>query len=88
MVSDPKAIQHIYANSQSFVRQKHSQNLLRMLFGPALAIADSDDHRRQRKIMQPAFGTPQLRNLFPVFIRHTQKVSQSSAKSHPDTDCL
>jgi len=74
MVSDPKAIQHIYMNSRSFVRQKHSRSLLRMLFGPALSIADPDDHKRQRKVMQPAFGAPQLRNLFPVFIRHSQKV--------------
>jgi hypothetical protein len=37
-------------------------------------VVDFDDHKRQRKVMQPAFNTPQLRNLFPVFIRHTQKV--------------
>lgn len=73
MISDPKAMQHVYAN-QSFTRQKHTRNLLKMLFGPALGVVDVDDHKRQRKVMQPAFGSPQLRNLFPVFVRHTQKV--------------
>ena len=74
MVSDPKAMQHIYGNSQSFAHQKHTRNLLKMLFGPTLGVVDFDDHKRQRKVMQPAFGSPQLRNFFPLFIRHTQKV--------------
>jgi cytochrome P450 len=78
MVSDPKAIQHVYANPYSFTRQKHSRNLLKMLLGPGLASVDHDDHKRQRRVMQPAFGFPQLRNLFPVFIYHTQKVRPTS----------
>jgi cytochrome P450 len=82
MVSDPKAVQHIYANSRSFVRQKHSRNLLKMLFGPGLIAVNPDDHKRQRKVMQPAFGSPQLRDLFPVFIHHTQKVRSSSVAAH------
>jgi len=83
MISDPKAIQHVYANSRSFVRQKHSRNLLKMLFGPGLAVADVDNHKRQRKVMQPAFGSPQLRNLFPIFIRHTRKVCSPTGHDKP-----
>jgi cytochrome P450 len=75
MISDPKAMQHVYANSQSFTRQKQTRNLFKMLIGPALGVVDFDNHKRQRKVMDPAFGTPQIRNLFPVFIRHSQKVS-------------
>jgi cytochrome P450 len=74
MISDPRAMRHIYANSQSFIRQKHIKNLMKMVFGPALNVVDFDDHKRQRKVMQPAFGSPHLRNLFPVLVRNTQKV--------------
>ena len=74
MVSDPKAIRHVYGNPHSFDYQKDRQNLFKMLFGPALSVLDVDDHNRQRRVMQSAFGSPHLRNLFPVFIRHTQKV--------------
>ena len=73
MISDPKAVRHVYAN-YSFGRQKHSRIMLKMLFGPGLPTVNFDDHRRHRKIMQPAFGVPHLRDLFPVFIGHTQKV--------------
>ena len=74
MVSDPKAIQHVYANPHLFARHKQSRNLLKMLFGPALAVVSVEDHKRQRRVMQPVFGSPHLRNLFPIFTRHTQKV--------------
>jgi cytochrome P450 len=74
MISDPKAMQHIYANSHSFIRQKHNRDLIKMLIGPALSVVDFDDHKRQRKVMQPAFSSPHIRNLFPVFVRNTQKV--------------
>ena len=73
-ISDPKAIQYVYANSQTFTRQKFARNLIKMVLGPALIAVDFDDHKRQRRIMQPAFGAPHLRSLFPVLIRHTQKV--------------
>jgi cytochrome P450 len=81
MVSDPKALQYLYANAYSFIRQKHSRNLVRMLFGPGLAGVEFDDHKKQRKVMQPAFGPPRLRDLFPVFIRHTQKVCSPSSNA-------
>jgi hypothetical protein len=86
MISDPKAVRHVYASSHSFVRQKHSRNLLKMLFGPGLIVVNPHDHKRQRKVMQPAFGNPQLRDLFPVFIRYSQKVRPSPvAMHHTDT---
>ena len=75
MVSDLKAMQHVYANWQSFTRQKHTRNLLKMLFGPALGTVNFDDRKKATQgSCGPAFGSPQLRNLFPIFIRHTRKV--------------
>ena len=88
MISDPKAIQHVYANSRSFVRQKHNRNVFRMLLGPTLVSADFDDHKRQRRIMQPAFSTPQLHNLFPVFVHHIHKVRPPAVKHRIVADRL
>ena len=75
MTSDPKAIQHIYANSNTFVRQKNNRELIKMIVGPGVTIVNGDAHRRQRRVMQPAFGLSHLKALFPVFMRHVQKVA-------------
>lgn len=70
MVSDPKAVQHIYANADVFVRQTQNRELFRMIAGPGLTIVIGEDHRRQRRVMQPAFGDQQMTALFPVFSHH------------------
>ena len=57
MLSDPKAMQHAYANSHSFVRQKRSRNLLKMFSGPSLGVVDVDNHKRQRRVVRPTFGS-------------------------------
>ena len=75
MTSDPKAIQHIYANANTFVRQTNSRELLEMLMGPGLVTVGGEAHKRQRRAMQPAFGIAQLKALFPVFVRHIEKVT-------------
>lgn len=82
MTSDWKALQHIYNNSNTFIRQTQSREIFRMVAGPGLPVVHGDDHKRQRKVMQPAFGAPQLKALFPVFSRHTGNVS------HPCLTCF
>ena len=74
MISDPKALQHVYSDSNSFGRRRQNRDFMRLLFGPGLITADGDDHKRQRRVMQPAFGIGNLKALFPVFMRHSQKV--------------
>lgn len=74
MLSDPKAVHHVYANADIFVRQTQNRELFRMIGGPGLTIVTGDDHRRQRRVMQPAFGVSQLKALFPVFSQHAENV--------------
>lgn len=74
MTSDWKAVQHIYANSNIFVRQTQNRELLKMMTGPGLAVVHGEDHKRQRRVMQPAFGIPQIKALFPVLSRHAENV--------------
>lgn len=35
-----------------------------------------EDHKRQRKVMLPAFGTPESKALFPIFSRYAESVSK------------
>lgn len=74
MTSDPKAVQHIYANSDVFVRQTQNREMFNMISGPGVATVIGADHKRQRRVMQPAFGVSQIKALFPVFARHAENV--------------
>jgi cytochrome P450 len=74
MISDLKVIQHVYANSDTFVRQKQNCQLVESITGPGILVAHGDVHRRQRRVLQPAFGISQIKALMPVFSRHSQNV--------------
>jgi cytochrome P450 len=75
MTSDSRAIQHIYMNADTFVRQTNIRELLALIMGPGLTVVNGDAHRRQRRVMQPAFSLPHLKALFPIFIHHAGKVA-------------
>lgn len=68
MVSDPKAIQHIFQTNQTnYTQPPQDREVLRTLLGPGIAWADADTHRRHRKVMTPAFGVAQAKSLIPLF---------------------
>ncbi|CAB5322859.1 uncharacterized protein OCT59_007545 [Rhizophagus irregularis] len=49
-----------------------SQNKLAIaLLGNGLAFAEGDDHKRQRKMMNPAFSHSNIKEMVPTFIRVT-----------------
>jgi len=75
MISDPKAVKHVHNNVDDFPNHGTLREIIRTITGPGILVVDGDIHRRQRRIMQPAFAIPNLRNLFPTFIRHSQNLS-------------
>jgi cytochrome P450 len=78
MLSDLSALQHIFNNSYTFIRQSQEREYTRMLIGPGLVAVERDEHKRQRKVMNPAFGHVKLKALFPMLKRHSQKVFPTS----------
>ncbi|KAJ7036954.1 cytochrome P450 [Mycena alexandri] len=65
---DTKAIDHFLAQSEGYQRPLVSKYLLSRIVGPGLLVAEGDAHKQQRRIMSPAFGTPQVRELTPLFL--------------------
>ncbi|PBK68293.1 cytochrome P450 [Armillaria solidipes] len=76
MTSDPKAIQHILRSSgYRYPKTKDVAHLWEMMVGKGrLATADST-HQRQRKILNPAFSSSQLREYLSVFRATEVKIS-------------
>ncbi|KAK0458908.1 cytochrome P450, partial [Desarmillaria tabescens] len=67
-LSDPKAIHHVHHSGYTYQKQKMRRELARLLLGKGMPWAEAEDHRRQRKVMSPAFGSAETRALFPIII--------------------
>ncbi|KAI5835765.1 cytochrome P450 [Schizophyllum commune Tattone D] len=67
-VSDPKALHHIVVKDQN-VYEEHPQFISTntVVFGKGLLATLGEDHRRQRKLMNPVFSTSHIRSMIPIF---------------------
>ncbi|KAI0716977.1 cytochrome P450 [Earliella scabrosa] len=77
-IFDPKAMhtiavkeQYIYDEANWWLRANHST------LGPGLLATTGDDHRRQRKMLNPAFNINHMREMIPIFYEVTHKLRQS-----------
>ncbi|KAI6124692.1 cytochrome P450 [Pisolithus croceorrhizus] len=74
VVSDPKALSRILSSaSQHFPKVPERRILTFMLLGKGLIWAEGDVHKRQRKILNPGFGTAESR----AFLAISQACAQS-----------
>ncbi|KAJ3796242.1 cytochrome P450 [Lentinula aff. detonsa] len=65
---DHKALNHILMHH--YVWQKHDASRFHFtrIVGPGLLVAEGDHHKLQRRVMNPAFGPAQVRDLTETFI--------------------
>ncbi|PKY39665.1 cytochrome P450 [Rhizophagus irregularis] len=69
-VADPKIIQEItLSKTYDFVKPYNKGAI--ELIGRGLVFAEGDDHKRQRKMMNPAFTHSNIKEMIPTFIRVT-----------------
>ncbi|KIL67056.1 hypothetical protein M378DRAFT_160034 [Amanita muscaria Koide BX008] len=75
VISDPKAVAHVYANdSFGYLRPALSKIFVRTFMGDSMVTADKEDHRRQRRAMAPAFTNGALRESMGVFYNTAYKL--------------
>ncbi|KAH8115665.1 cytochrome P450 [Phellopilus nigrolimitatus] len=67
-VSDPLALHHILVKDQ-YVFEETETFLMsfRMLFGKGLLSTLGEEHKRQRKMLNPVFSLKHMRELLPIF---------------------
>ncbi|TFK35548.1 cytochrome P450 [Crucibulum laeve] len=66
--ADPKAINHVFMNYFDYQKSEAGIYNIKQLLGPGLILIEGDLHRRQRRILNPAFGIPQIRELTQIFV--------------------
>ncbi|KAJ7441924.1 cytochrome P450 [Mycena galericulata] len=66
--ADTKAIHHFLTNTDIYQKSEGSRYSLGRIVGPGVLVVEDDEHKHQRKIMNPAFGAPQVRALTSIFV--------------------
>ncbi|GAA5896422.1 hypothetical protein JCM6882_001009 [Rhodosporidiobolus microsporus] len=75
VIYDPLALNHVLlSNAYDYPKPEEVRGELAQILGKGVLFAEGDDHRRQRRIMQPAFGAGHLRELVPVFFERANKL--------------
>ncbi|KAK0442282.1 PAH-inducible cytochrome P450 monooxygenase PC-PAH 4 [Desarmillaria tabescens] len=81
VVSDPKALEHIFHSSHPYPKTRDANFMMSLILGGpgGLVVAEKpacleDDHRRQRKILNPAFSPANLRKFQVIFQQCSDKV--------------
>ncbi|KAJ6529848.1 cytochrome P450 [Mycena capillaripes] len=65
--TDTKALTHILVNDHIYQKGPVAFKVLTHFLGNGLLTVEMEEHRRQRKILNPAFGVPQIRQLTGIF---------------------
>ncbi|EMD33454.1 hypothetical protein CERSUDRAFT_160359 [Gelatoporia subvermispora B] len=65
---DLKVINYILRHSTEFPKPRASRFFLSKLLGEGVLVAEGEEHRKQRRIMNPAFGPAQIRELTGTFM--------------------
>ncbi|KAJ7023729.1 cytochrome P450 [Mycena alexandri] len=71
---DPKALNHVLSNAYTYQKSEISRYILGKIIGPGILLVEEDVHRKQRKIMNPAFGPAQVRDLTSVFVEKSSQL--------------
>ncbi|KAK6984822.1 cytochrome P450 [Favolaschia claudopus] len=72
--SDPKALQHVLSNHYLYQRSPAGRYVLGRIVGPGVLVVEEDEHKKQRKIMNPAFGPTHLRALTEIFVEKSKQL--------------
>ncbi|GAA5844473.1 hypothetical protein JCM9279_006317 [Rhodotorula babjevae] len=71
LIFDPAALNHVLVtHAYEYPRPEEARSALAMILGKGVLFVDGDDHRRHRRVMNPAFAPAHMRNLVPVFFKH------------------
>jgi cytochrome P450 len=66
MPCTPKAISY-FTNSKKYIKTEITKTVFRRIIGNGALASDGNEHKRQRKLLTPAFATEHIKNLVPAF---------------------
>ena len=67
MPTSSDTIQHITSNPSIYVKPRFVRKAIERVLGKGVLTAEGDRHKRQRKVLNPAFSTSSIRRMVPIF---------------------
>ncbi|EKM59826.1 uncharacterized protein PHACADRAFT_206038 [Phanerochaete carnosa HHB-10118-sp] len=64
---DTRALNHIMTHHNIYQHPLHARYGLSRVVGPGVLMAEGDQHKHQRRVLNPAFGPAQIRELTEIF---------------------
>ncbi|TCD69789.1 hypothetical protein EIP91_006326 [Steccherinum ochraceum] len=65
---DLKALNHVLTHSTEYRKPLFTKFTLSSILGKGVLVAEGEQHKIQRRAMNPAFGTPQVRELTEIIV--------------------
>ncbi|KAG6856730.1 hypothetical protein H0H87_001330 [Tephrocybe sp. NHM501043] len=71
---DTKALNHVLMNTNIYQKPEPARYNLSRIVGGGVLVVEGDKHKQQRKVMNPAFGPSQIRELNEIFLAKSQQL--------------
>ncbi|KAI0768801.1 cytochrome P450 [Trametes elegans] len=81
---DPRAIQHVLTHNDDYARPEENRRILIEVMGRGILFVQGEEHRKQRRILNPAFGPAQVRDLTEIFVRKSLELRDIWASATAD----
>ncbi|KAF5386765.1 hypothetical protein D9615_002007 [Tricholomella constricta] len=65
---DTEALNHVLMNTNIYQKPEAARYSLSRIAGAGVIVVEGDKHKQQRKVMNPAFGPSQIRELTEIFV--------------------
>ncbi|KAF8319087.1 cytochrome P450 [Clavulina sp. PMI_390] len=73
-IADSRALRHILVEeAYNFPKSPLDRSFLGAFLGQGLLVAEGDTHLRQRRVVNPAFGTNQMKEFYPTMLERALK---------------
>ncbi|KAJ7143819.1 cytochrome P450 [Mycena epipterygia] len=82
--TDKKALNHILVNDHLYQKGPVATKIISHFLGNGLLAVEMDEHKRQRKILNPAFGVAQIRALTEIFNQKSAQLRDIWARQIAD----
>lgn len=77
VLGDQEAINYVLNNAQTYVRAEAQMRVTRLLFGEGLVGVDGAQHKRQRKVVGPAFSSTAVDGMAPIFYIMAERLARN-----------